>query len=126
MKTTRLLVVLLVLTITIMNVPVAAEKPALVVDTIIINAIVHTMDPSQPTAEAVAILANRIVAVGNTKEIRKLAGPNTRTIDAKKRLLPQAARENWICLFYHDPDEPLCRLQQGEKEITSVPYRSDV
>src|ERR1043166_4263982 len=87
MKTTRLLVVLLVLTITTMNVPVAAEKPALVVDTIIINAIVHTMDPSQPTAEAVAILANRIVAVGNTKEIRKLAGPNTRTIDAKKRLL---------------------------------------
>jgi glyoxylase-like metal-dependent hydrolase (beta-lactamase superfamily II) len=47
------------------------------------------------------------------------------TLDAKKRLLPQAARENWICMFYHDPDEPLCRLQQGEKEITSIPYRGD-
>src|SRR5215210_1974119 len=26
------------------------------------------------------------------------------TLDAKKRLLPQAAHENWICMFYHDPD----------------------
>src|SRR6185369_5913339 len=63
------------------------EKPALVADTIIINAVVHTMDPAQPTAEAVAIYANRIVAVGSTKDIRKLAGPNTRMIDAQKRLL---------------------------------------
>ena len=47
------------------------------------------------------------------------------TLDAKKRLLPQAARENWICMFYHDPDEPLCRLQQHEKEITTIPYRGD-
>ena len=47
------------------------------------------------------------------------------TLDAKKRLLPQAARENWICMFYHDPDEPLCRLQQGEKEFSPVPYRGE-
>jgi glyoxylase-like metal-dependent hydrolase (beta-lactamase superfamily II) len=46
------------------------------------------------------------------------------TLDAKKKLLPQAARENWICMFYHDPDEPLCRLQQGEKELSPVPYRA--
>jgi predicted amidohydrolase YtcJ len=70
-----------------MNVPVHADKPALVADTIIINAVVHTMNPAQPTAEAVAIYANRIVAVGSTKDVRKLAGPNTRTIDANKRLL---------------------------------------
>jgi glyoxylase-like metal-dependent hydrolase (beta-lactamase superfamily II) len=47
------------------------------------------------------------------------------TLEAKKRLLPQAARENWICMFYHDPDEPLCRLQQGEKEFSPVPYRGE-
>ena len=45
------------------------------------------------------------------------------TLEAKKRILPQAARENWICMFYHDPDEPLCRLQQGEKEFSPIPYR---
>src|SRR4029078_12312193 len=46
-----------------------------------------TMDTNQPTAEAVAVYGNRIMAVGTTKDIRKLAGTNTRVIDAKKRLL---------------------------------------
>ncbi|HEX9629946.1 MAG TPA: MBL fold metallo-hydrolase, partial [Pyrinomonadaceae bacterium] len=31
----------------------------------------------------------------------------TETLEAKKKLLPQAAREEWACLFYHDPDQPL-------------------
>ena len=70
-----------------MNLPAEAETPALVADTIIVNGIVHTMDPANPTAEAVAIFGNRIVAVGSTKEIRKLAGSGTRTIDANKRLV---------------------------------------
>ncbi|HEY2961489.1 MAG TPA: amidohydrolase [Pyrinomonadaceae bacterium] len=81
------LMVVCVVVLSLMNVPVHADKPALVADTIIINAVVHTMDAAQPTAEAVAIYANRIVAVGSSKEIKKFAGPNTRTIDAKKRLL---------------------------------------
>ena len=45
------------------------------------------------------------------------------TLEAKKRLLPQAARENWICLFYHDPDEPLCRLQEDEKGFVPLAHR---
>jgi glyoxylase-like metal-dependent hydrolase (beta-lactamase superfamily II) len=36
------------------------------------------------------------------------------TLAAKKKLLPQAARENWTCLFYHDPDQPLGRLVEDE------------
>ncbi len=44
------------------------------------------------------------------------------SLEAKKRLLPQAAREGWLCVFYHDPDEPLCRLEQGEKEFSPLPY----
>lgn len=87
MKTIPPLIALAVLIVSLMNLPVHAYKPAFVADTIIINAVVHTMDPAQPTAEAVAIYANHIVAVGSTKDIRRLAGPNTRTIDAKKRLL---------------------------------------
>jgi hypothetical protein len=26
-------------------------------------------------------------------------------------------------LFYHDADEPLCRLEQGEKEFRVLPQR---
>ena len=87
MKTTPLLVSIVAITLIYMTLPVHADKPSLVADTIIVNAVVHTMDKSQPAAEAVAIYANRIVAAGSTKDIKKLAGPNTRTIDAKKRLL---------------------------------------
>jgi predicted amidohydrolase YtcJ len=59
----------------------------LAADVIIINASVHTMDRNQPTAEAVAVLANRIIAVGSNDEVRKLAGVNTRLIDAKGQLV---------------------------------------
>lgn len=54
---------------------------------IIVNANVHTMDPSRPTAEAIAIFGNRIMAVGSTKEVRKLAGDTARVIDARGQLV---------------------------------------
>ena len=47
------------------------------------------------------------------------------TLEAKKRLIPEAARNNWLCLFYHDPDEPVCRLTAGEKEFVAVPVRPE-
>jgi len=86
MKTTLLLIPIVAFSLSLMNVP-NSDNPSLVCDTIIINAVVHTMDPAQPVAEAVAIYGNRIVAACSTNDIRKLAGPNTRTIDAKGRLL---------------------------------------
>ncbi len=82
---TRLFTLICILTLILMNLPASAHT--LVPDTIIVNATVHTMDPARPTAEAIAILGNRIVAVGSTEEIKKLAGAATRTIDAQKRLV---------------------------------------
>ena len=69
-----------------MNVTLQSEKP-LVADLIIVNANVHTMDALQPSAQALAILGNRIVAIGTDKEIKQLVGPRTRVIDAKKQLV---------------------------------------
>ncbi len=43
------------------------------------------------------------------------------TLESKKRLLPQAAREGWLCLFYHDPDSPLCRLAIDQEKIKALP-----
>ena len=48
-----------------MNLSVLSQP--LVPDTIIVNATVHTMDPARPTVEAIAILGNRIVAIGSNK-----------------------------------------------------------
>jgi glyoxylase-like metal-dependent hydrolase (beta-lactamase superfamily II) len=42
------------------------------------------------------------------------------TLEAKKKLLPQAARENWICLFYHDPDQPLARIIEYDGKLRPV------
>jgi glyoxylase-like metal-dependent hydrolase (beta-lactamase superfamily II) len=48
------------------------------------------------------------------------------TLEAKKRLLPQAARERWLCLFYHDPAEPLCRLIEEDGKLRPVASASNV
>ncbi len=44
----------------------------------------------------------------------------TETLEAKKKLLPQAAREEWACLFYHDPDQPLCKLIEEDGKLRAV------
>ncbi len=50
---------------------------------------VWTENPQQPEAEAVAILGNRIAAVGTSADILKLAGPATKVIDlGGKRVVP--------------------------------------
>ena len=46
------------------------------------------------------------------------------TVEAKKRLLPQAARENWTCLFYHDPEQALGRIVEQEGKFVSAPILS--
>lgn len=43
------------------------------------------------------------------------------TLSAKKKLLPQAVQEQWACLFYHDPDEPLCRLVEVNGKLSALP-----
>src|SRR6266403_1391000 len=58
-------------------------------DVIIQNAHIWTVDPSRPEAEAVAILGERIVAVGSRQQVDPWRGPHTRVVDAAgKRLLP--------------------------------------
>ncbi|MFY9644267.1 MAG: amidohydrolase [Terriglobales bacterium] len=65
----------------------AQPKPA--AELIIRSARVWTVDPSHPEAEAVAILGDRIVAVGGNEQVDAWRGPNTRIVDAGgKRLLP--------------------------------------
>jgi predicted amidohydrolase YtcJ len=56
-------------------------------DLVILNGKVHTMDPSRPTAEAVAVTSNRITHVGSSADIKKLAGGQTRIIDAGGRVV---------------------------------------
>src|SRR5215207_5489197 len=56
-------------------------------DLVVVNANVRTMDPKRPDAEAVAVHANRITAVGTSAEVSRLVGPRTRVVDARGALL---------------------------------------
>jgi len=63
----------------------AQTKPA--ADLIITNANVWTGDEAHPTAQAVAVLGDRIVAVGSNAEILLWRGTETKKIDAGGKLL---------------------------------------
>jgi len=61
--------------------------PAQAADTLIVNGRIATLDPKNPNAEAIAIRGERIVGVGNPGELEKYRGPNTRVIDAGRRIV---------------------------------------
>jgi len=63
----------------------AQSKPA--ADLIITNAKVWTVDKSHPTAQAVAVLGERIIAVGSNADVEALRGRETKVIDAGGKLL---------------------------------------
>jgi predicted amidohydrolase YtcJ len=62
----------------------ASPAPASLV---VVNARVWTGDPARPEAQALAVRGGRIAAVGTDAEIRRLAGPETRVVDAAGGML---------------------------------------
>ena len=78
---------------------------------IITNAKVLTMDAQHPRAEAVAMAAGRILAVGSTAEIRALAGAGCREIDAGGRSLLPGFVESHLHLVLGGSE--LTQLQLG-------------
>ncbi len=56
---------------------------------VLLNGKIYTLDPKKPTAQAVAVLEEKIIYVGKNSEASKLAGPDTEVIDLKgKTVLP--------------------------------------
>jgi len=77
-------IILLLLSFAILP-ALAQSKPT--ADLIVTNAKIWTVDHKQPTAEAVAVMGDRILAVGSRADINALRGPNTNVIDANGKLL---------------------------------------
>jgi glyoxylase-like metal-dependent hydrolase (beta-lactamase superfamily II) len=42
------------------------------------------------------------------------------TVAAKKKLVPQAARENWTCLFYHEAEQPLGQIVEDNGKFKVI------
>ena len=87
MKTIIVLVFAITASLMSISLPPHADNSHLSPTLIIINGRVRTMDPARPTADAVAIYGNRVVAIGSSKEIRTMASPQTRVIDAHGQLV---------------------------------------
>ena len=56
-------------------------------DLVVTNASVRTMDSKQPQAQSIAVLRNKIIAVGTNADTKPLVGKNTRVIDAQGKLV---------------------------------------
>ena len=64
-----------------LNLPVRADEKSdsstLYADLVVFNGRIWTVDRSKPECEALAIVRDRIVAVGKDAELRRMMGPKT-------------------------------------------------
>ena len=67
--------------------PAAAQAATGPADLLIENAKIVTLDPTVPSAEAIAIRGNTIAAVGSRRDLEALRGPATTIIDAGGRTI---------------------------------------
>lgn len=80
-------------------------RPALAVDTILVNGKIITVDDRFSIVQALAIKNQRIVAAGSSADIRKLAGSGTTVIDLQRRTVIPGLIDNhshWIRAAEHD------------------------
>ncbi len=47
------------------------------------------------------------------------------TLENKKKIIPQAAREEWLCLFAHDPAVPAAYLRERNGKFEPEPVQAD-
>src|ERR1044071_7229826 len=73
---------LAVMLVLVTSIGTQAQQPA---DLVVFNGKVLTMDAQDSVVEAVAVRGGKILAVGTTAEIRKLAGPSTQLVDLHGR-----------------------------------------
>ena len=85
-------------------------------DTILYNANVITVNPNKPTAQAIAILGERVVAIGENNQILKLANSTTRKIDiAGKTVVP-----GFIDAHSHPASSGLSHLRNVDIDLRSI------
>ena len=87
-----------------------SDAPA---DLVLTGGHVHTVDPANPRAEAVAVRGERIVAVGSAGEIAPHIGPSTRVIDLAGRLLTPGFQDVHIHPIFGGVDRLQCDLRDS-------------
>jgi predicted amidohydrolase YtcJ len=91
-------------------------------DIIITNARILTMDAAAPRAEALAIIGNRLLAVGKSDDIAGLKARHTRVIDARGKSVLPGFIESHMHLFMGavELDSLMVTGLEGEEALSKV------
>lgn len=81
------------------------------------NGHILTMNPAQPAAEAVAIAAGRILAVGSNDDIQAFARPGTRRVDLSGRTVVPGFND----AHNHPAIAGLSHLREVDCDLRSIP-----
>ena len=91
-------------------------------DTIVLHGKIYTLNSKQPWAQALAIRADRIVAVGDDASIEKFRHPGTKVIDAAGRLVLPGFVDCHI--HFLDGSLSLGRVNlEGAKDVPEIQQR---
>jgi predicted amidohydrolase YtcJ len=82
-------------------------------DLVLTGGHVHTVDPSRPKAEAVAVRAELVVAVGTAEDVRGLIGPRTRVVDLGGRLLVPGFQDAHVHPISGGIDRSQCDVRES-------------
>ena len=74
-----------VVTLSLLLAGISLPAPAQDADLVVVNAKVATVDGPARVGHGIAVRGGRIAAIGPSSEVRKLAGPATRVLDADGR-----------------------------------------
>lgn len=89
-----------------------AALPAMAEPMVLVNAKVHTVNPSQPTAQAVAIDDKGvIVAVGTEAEAKAAAGADAKIVDLGGRLVLPGFQDTHMHLIEAGVNQVLCEFE---------------
>ena len=92
-----------------------------VADTIYINGVVITVNPDQPNAQAFAVTGDRFIAVGKNRQIRRLAGPNTKIVDLQGRTVTPGFNDAHVHILTTYPeDSPFWVPWLGPENVRSM------
>src|SRR5207253_7472488 len=100
----------------------SAHSQAPAPDLILHNGNIVTLEEKLPSASAIAIQGEKVLALGSNEEVLKMAGPKTKIIDLKKRTVVPGLIDTHI----HIISGGLGMKKVQLAEVTTIPELLDV